>query len=107
PVVGGANAAGVIQWLGQHKRDAFPMEIDCETNAPTFARCYWIQMTKFDAAERNDVLASTRIAGSNGAALDLGGFGFKLDEPGPGVLVTNLPEKYSGPLKAGDRLVAI
>ena len=107
PVAGGAKAAGVIQWLGQHKRDAFPLEIDCETNTPAFARCYWIQMTKFDAGERNDVLASTRIPGGAGAALDLGDFGFKTDEPGPGVLVTSLPEKYSGPLKTGDRLVAL
>ena len=106
PVSGGANAAGVIQWLGQHKREDFPLAIDCETNSPTFASCYWIQMTKFDPAERNDVLDSTRIAGGNGAALDVGGFAFKTDEPGPGVLVT-LPEKYSGPLKTGDRLVAL
>ena len=59
-VSGGANAAGVMQWLAQHKREAFPLAIDCETNSPTFASCYWIQMTKFDPAERNDVLASTR-----------------------------------------------
>jgi predicted esterase len=107
PVAGGANAAGVIQWLAQHKREPFPAAIDCETNSPAFASCYWIQMTKFDAAERNDVLDSTRIGGGNGAALDLGAFGFKVDEPGPGVLVTSLPEKYPGPLKMGDRLVAL
>jgi hypothetical protein len=107
PVAGGANAAGVIQWLAQHKREEFPLSIDCETNSPAFASCYWIQLTKFDAAERNDVLASTRIAGGNGAALDLGGFGFKLDDPGPGMLVTSLPDKYNGPLKMGDRLVAL
>jgi hypothetical protein len=107
PASSGADAAGVIRWLAQHKRDAFPLEIDCETNTPVFARCYWIQMTKFDAAERNDVLASTRIAGGAGAALDLGDFGFKSDEPGPGVLVTSLAEKYSGPLKMGDRLMAL
>jgi len=107
PVSGGANAAGVIQWLAQHKRDPFPMSIDCETNSPAFASCYWIQMTKFDPAERNDVLESTRIAGGSGAALDLGAFGFKTDEPGPGVLVTSLPKDYSGPLKVNDRLVAL
>jgi len=101
----GANAASVMKWLAAHQREAFPMAIDCETNSPTFARCYWIQLAKFDAAERNDVLASTRIAGGSGAALDLGGFGFKLDEPGPGVLVATLAEKYSGPLKLGDRLI--
>ena len=107
PASGGASAAGLIQWLAQHKRDAFPLSIDCETNSPTFSRCYWIQPTKFDAGERNDVLPSTRIPGGTGAALDLGGFGFKMDDPGPGVGVTSLPEKYGGPLKAGDRLIAL
>lgn len=107
PVSSGASAASLIEWLGRHQRDAFPLSIDCETNAPAFARCYWIQPTKFDANERNDVLASTRIPGGTGAALDLGGFGFKTDDPGPGVLVTSLPEKYSGPLKPGDRLFAL
>jgi hypothetical protein len=102
-----ATASSVVQWLGRHKREDFPLAIDCETNSPTFARCYWVRMTKFDAAERNDVLPSTRIPGGNGAALDLGGFGFRLDDPGPGVLVSQLPEKYSGPLKMGDRIVSL
>jgi hypothetical protein len=102
-----ANTATVFEWLGGHKRDEFPASIDCETLSPQFARCYWIQMTKFDAAERNDVLPSTRIPGGNGAALDLGGFGWKLDDPGPGILISFLPEKYSGPLKMGDRIVAL
>ena len=87
PASGGANAASLLQWLAQHKRDPFPLSIDCETNSPTFARCYWIQPTKFDANERNDVLPSTRIPGGTGAALDLGGFVFKTDDPGPGVPV--------------------
>lgn len=104
----GANdASALMQWLGQHQRDAFPVSIDCETNSPTFARCYWIHMTKFSPNERNDVLPSTRVTGASGAALDLGGFGFKADTPGPGVLVSYLPEKYSGPLKMGDRIVAM
>ena len=107
PASSGANAVALFQWLAQHKREAFPLSIDCETNSPTFARCYWIQPTKFDANERNDVLPSTRIPGGTGAVLDLGGFAFKKDDPGPGVLVTSLPEKYSGPLKAGDRLIAL
>jgi predicted esterase len=103
----GANAVALLQWLARHKRDAFPLSIDCETNSPAFARCYWIQPTKFDANERNDVLSSTRIPGGTGAALDLGAFGFKADDPGPGVLVTSLPDKYNGPLKLNDRLVAL
>jgi hypothetical protein len=107
PASAGFNTAALIQWLARHKRDAFPISIDCETNSPTFARCYWIQPTKFDAGERNDVLASTRIPGGTGAALDLGAFEFKVDDPGPGVLVASLPAKYSGPLKNGDRLMAL
>ncbi|MCX6628581.1 MAG: hypothetical protein NTW28_13230 [Candidatus Solibacter sp.] len=107
PVSSGAGAEPLIQWLARHQRDAFPLSIDCETNSPAFARCYWIQPTKFDANERNDVLPATRIPGGTGAALDLGGFVFKTDDPGPGVLVTSLPEKYSGPLKTGDRLFAL
>lgn len=107
PAASGGSAASVIEWLAAHQRDAFPREIDCETNSPQLARCYWIQMTKFDPNERNDVLEPTRIPGSNGAALDLGGFGFKLEDPGPGVLVSFLPEKYSGPLKLNDRIVTL
>jgi hypothetical protein len=107
PASGVAGAAALIEWLAQHQRDDFPLSIDCETNSPAFSRCYWVQPTRFDASERNDVLVSTRIPGGTGAALDLGGFGFKLDDLAPGVLVTSLPEKYKGPLKLGDRLVAL
>ena len=42
-----------------------------------------------------------------GAALDLGAFGFQTDDPGPGVLVTSLGDKYNGPLKLNDRLMAL
>jgi hypothetical protein len=104
---GGLSPAAAFEWLGRHKRDAFPAEIDCETASPQFASCYWIEMTKFDAAERNDVLPSTRLWGVQPAALDLGGFGYKKDDPGPGVLVSFLPPKYQGPLKMSDRIVAL
>ncbi len=104
---GGLSPASAFEWLGQHKRDPFPGEIDCETNSPQFASCYWIQMTQFDAAERNDVLPSTRLRGAKTPSLDLGGFGFKRDEAGPGLLVSFLPDKYTGPLKMGDRIVAL
>ncbi|MDE3165675.1 MAG: hypothetical protein KGN36_07715 [Acidobacteriota bacterium] len=103
----GAPASVVLNWLSTHHQEIPPPEVDCETNSPQFARCYWVQMTKFDSTERNDVLETTRIAGGSGAVLDLGGFGFKLDDPGPGVLVTYLPPKYDGPLKLNDRLVAL
>ena len=104
---GGLTNSAVFGWLGSHARDPFPAAVDCETNSPAFASCYWIEMTKFDAAERNDVLPSTRLAPTRMAALDLGGFSYKKDDPGPGVLVSALPEKYSGPLKVGDRIVEL
>ena len=107
PASSGANAASIFQWLASHKRNEFPMKIDCETLSPQFAHCYWIQLTKFDGAERNDVLASTRVPGSSSATLDLGGVGWRTDDPGPGLLVTFLPEKYSGPLKLNDRILAL
>lgn len=97
----------ITHWLAQHERLAYPPVIDCETNSPSFARCYWIRLARFDAGERNDALASTRVQPAIIAALDLGAFGFQKDDPGPGVLVRGLPEKYSGPLKVGDRIVAL
>jgi dienelactone hydrolase len=99
--------ASVFEWLAAHSRPEPPETIDCETSSPNFAHCYWIQMTKFNAAERNDVLPSTHLEPAIVAALDLGGFGFKIDAPGPGVLVATLPDKYHGPLKLGDRLVEL
>lgn len=106
PAAGLTNGA-VFDWLLRHTRDPFPTAIDCETNAPTFGSCFWVQMTKFDSNERNDVLPSTHVPADNGAALDLGAFSAKLDDPGPGLLIAKLPEKYSGPLKVGDRIVEL
>ena len=106
PLSGEAGAGALIQWLSRHQREAFPLSVDCETSSPVFARCYWIQPTRFDAGERNDVLESTRISPGGGAALDLGAFRLQMDDPGPGLLVT-LPDKYTGPLKRGDRLMAL
>lgn len=98
--------AAVFQWLAGHARQEFPDSIDCETNSPQFASCWWVRMTVFDANERNDVLPTTLIPPNSGATLDLGNFAYKKDDPGPGVLVS-LPDKYSGPLKNGDRLVSL
>ena len=99
------NNAVVLDWLKSHRRDEFPVSIDCETNSPTFGRCYWIQTTKFDPTERNDVLPSTRVNSGSPATLDLGNFGFKRDDSGPGIQVTFLGDKYNGPLKMGDRII--
>ncbi len=100
----GMTNGAVFEWLGSHRRDPFPKAADCETNSPQFAGCFWLQPAKFDPGERNDVLPSTRIDLGSGAALDVGSFGFNLNDPGPGVLVTYLPDKYDGPLKKGDRI---
>jgi dienelactone hydrolase len=99
--------AGALEWLTGHVRQEFPIEVDCETNSVAFARCYWAQMTKFDAAERNDVLPSSLVRPNSGAYLDLGGFGYKTEDPGPGLPVSSLPPKYDGPLKLGDRILEL
>lgn len=101
------DSRAVAEWLGRHTREPYPAVADCETNSPNFASCYWLQPTKFDVAERNDVLPSTRVVAALPAALDLGAFSYKVDDPGPGIQVTALPAKYSGPLKTGDRIVEI
>ena len=80
PASGGGNAVAVIEWLAAHAPGVL-LSIDCETNSPTFA-LHWIQPTKFDGNERNDVLASTAFPAVM-AQLDLGGFGFRKDDPDP------------------------
>jgi hypothetical protein len=97
----------IFGWLAAHHSEEVPAEVDCETDSPAFGRCYWIEMTKFDASERNDVLTTTRVQAGAGGSLDLGGFGFNTQPEGPGVVVTWLPEHYSGPLKLNDRIVSI
>jgi hypothetical protein len=103
----GITIGAAFEWLAGHAREEFPAAIDCETNSPAFASCFWIRMTKFDPGERNDVLTTSVIPGGTGAALDFGGFAYKNDDPGPGLLVASLPQKYAGPLKMGDRIVAL
>jgi len=103
-----AGSRQVFEWLAEHRRDQFPAVADCETGVTVFSRCYWLEMTRFDAAERNDVLASTRVPPiGSGASLDLGGFGYDRADTGPGVLVAWLPPNYQGPLKLNDRILAV
>jgi len=96
-----------LEWLAGHRRDEYPAKVDCETGNVELAQCYWVEMTKLDFARRNDVLGTTRVKPGSGASLALGEFGFSLSAPGPGVLVSWLPENYRGPLKLGDRIVAV
>ncbi len=103
-----ATANMLFEWLAARRRDPHPTAADCETGATNFPRCYWITITGFDAAARNDALASTRVPpAGTGARLDLGVFGFSYSDPGPGVLVSWLPPNYRGPLRLDDRIVAV
>jgi hypothetical protein len=100
--------AEIFEWLAAHQRDPFPTKADCETGSPLFTHCYWVEVTKFDPAESNDVLDSTRVAPlGSGAVLAIGPFGYNPAEPGPGVLVASLPDKYAGPLKLNDRILEL
>ena len=101
------SVSDAMEWLSAHQRDDFPLSIDCETNSTAFNRCYWTQLTKFDPGERNDVLPTTAVPPTAVAALDLGAFRYRPDDPGPGILVSSLADKYDGPLKVGDRIVAL
>lgn len=102
-----ATDAQVLDWLASQRRSANPGTVDCETGSPAFARCYWLEMTKFDPRKRNDALPSTRVQPGSGASLDLGGFGYDPAGAGPGVLVGWLPEAYKGPLKLNDRIISV
>ena len=103
-----ARSAEIFEWLGSHARDPFPTTADCETGSPLFTHCYWLELTKFDPAESNDVLDSTRVPPlGSGAVLGVGAFGYNPAGTGPGVVVTSLPDKYSGPLKVNDRIMEL
>lgn len=97
----------ILQWLSSHRLPPHPPKVDCETGNPAFARCYWIQIARFDPAQRNDALPVSRVPPSSGAYFELGRFGYSLADPGPGVRVERLPENYRGPLRTGDRIVAV
>lgn len=99
--------AQLLDRLAGHQRADTPSKVDCETGTPAYARCYWIEITKFDPSRRNDVLGSTRVTPGSGASLALGGFGYDPAAPGPGVRVVWLPPGYSGPLKVDDRILAV
>jgi pimeloyl-ACP methyl ester carboxylesterase len=102
-----ANVQQVFEWLAKHRRAPFPLTVDCETGSPAFARCFWIEMTKFDPKLRNDVLKSTRVLPGSGASIAIGPFGFDPLAAGPGAVVGMLPKNYQGPLRLNDRIVML
>ena len=102
-----ARTDEVFDWLAKHQRARFPATVDCETGNPNFARCYWIEMTKFDPKKRNDVLKSTRVMPGSGASLAFGPFGYDPAAEGPGAVVGWLPPNYQGALKLNDRIVSV
>jgi predicted esterase len=103
-----AKPSQVFEWLAARRRDPFPTTADCETGSLLFTHCHWLEITRSDPAESNDVLASTRVQPlGSGAVLAPGPFGYNPGEPGPGVLVASLPERYAGPLKIGDRIMEL
>lgn len=103
----GPTVGQALDFLAKQAYTAFPQKIDCETGNPTMARCYWIRMTGFDPALRNDAIRSSRLNPEATASLDFGGFGYRADRPGPGVVVEWLPPNYSGPLKVNDRITQL
>src|SRR6185436_12310562 len=102
-----ANANEALDWLSKQQRPLFPATVDCETGSPAFARCYWIEMTKFDPKKRNDVLKSSRVMPGSGAWLEVGPFGYDFLAEGPGAPITFLPPNYQGPLRLNDRIVSL
>lgn len=103
----GSTEEAALEWLGNLRLHQYPSKVDCETGNLAFGSCYWIRIARFDAGQRNDALSSTRVRPGSGASLSLGGFGYRLSAPGPGVLVEWLPEGYKGPLKLQDRIVSL
>jgi hypothetical protein len=101
------NIPEAFDWLAEHKSDPYPAKVDCETGAPAFARCYWVQIAKFDPSSRNDVLPLSRVAPGPGAYLVLGAFGYSLDDHGPGIMLNWFAPNYPGPLKLNDRIVSV
>lgn len=101
------TAGEAVAFLASRKRLPYPVRVDFETGNPNFLRCFWIEIAKPDPARRNDALPVSRVQPGSGAYLALGGFGYDPAKPGPGVEVVWLPPKYSGPLKIGDRILAV
>src|SRR5260370_38340735 len=94
-----ATPAEAVEFLAGHRRDRFPSKLDCETGSTVFSRCYWVEVTKFNGAKRNDAFRTSRINADFTASLELGAFAFNLDTKGPGFLVATRPPAYKGALQ--------
>lgn len=104
---GGRTVSQVLDFLAAAKPEPYPYKIDCETGSGAFPGCYWLRIVKADPSLRNDVLKSGRLKPGSGAYLALGGFGYKVGAPGPGVEMGWLPEGGKSPLRLGDRLMSL
>ena len=106
-VMADAKLGPILEWMNSRRRAQFPLKLDFETHSPAFAEYAWIKVTKFDPSKRNAALPTSRVYPGTGASLDLGGFGYDPDAPGPGLLVAFLPDGYKGPLQSGDRILSV
>jgi hypothetical protein len=103
----GLTGPELEQWLMPRTRQEFPDAIDCETTALAFGRCYWTEVVKFDPLERNDLLRSTQLKPRSGAVLQLQGFRYAPDDPGPGLTIVSVEPAYATRVRAGDRITAL
>ncbi len=107
PIKESLPGSDLVQWLRQRTREEYPETIDCETTALSFGRCYWIEITKFDPQERNDLLRSTQLKPRSSAVLQLRGFRYAPDDPGPGLTITYIEPAFATQIKIGDRITAL
>lgn len=96
-----------LDWFDGQRRNPAPNKVECETGLLPFTRCYWLEIAKVDPSQKNDVLESTRVKPGSGASLAIGNFGYNPEAPVPGLVVSWLPANYNGPLRLGDRIVAL
>jgi hypothetical protein len=104
---GGLTGSELEKWLQPRTRQEFPEVVDCETTALAFGHCYWTEVVKFDPLERNDLLRSTQLKPRTGALLQLRGFRYAPDDPGPGLTITYIEPAFASQIRAGDRITAL
>ncbi len=104
---GSLTGSELEQWLRPRTREEYPETIDCEVTALAFGHCYWTETVKFDPQERNDLLRSTQLRPRSGAALQLRGFRYSPDDPGPGLTITSVEPAFGTQVRVGDRITAL